>query len=86
MSASSVELLGLLAGFLTTASFIPQVIKILKTRDTSGISLVIYVALTLGLMLWFLYGVRNGQASIMAANGITLVLALVILGMKLGYR
>jgi len=86
MSASSVELLGLLAGFLTTASFIPQVIKILKTRDTSGISLVMYVALTLGLMLWFWYGFRNGQASIMAANGITLALALVILGMKLRYR
>nr|WP_321239464.1 SemiSWEET transporter [uncultured Tolumonas sp.] len=86
MSASSVELLGLLAGFLTTASFIPQVIKILKTRDTSGISLVMYVALTLGLILWFWYGFRNGQASIMAANGITLALALVILGMKLRYR
>jgi Uncharacterized conserved protein len=86
MSASSVELLGLLAGFLTTAPFIPQVIKILKTRDTSGISLVMYVALTLGLMLWFWYGFRNGQASIMAANGITLALALVILGMKLRYR
>nr|WP_321269587.1 SemiSWEET transporter [uncultured Tolumonas sp.] len=86
MSASSVELLGLLAGFLTTASFIPQVIKILKTRDTSGISLVMYVALTFGLMLWFWYGFRNGQASIMAANGITLALALVILGMKLRYR
>ena len=42
--------------------------------------------MTFGLMVLFLYGIRNGQASIMAANGITLVLALVILGMKLGYR
>lgn len=37
-------------------------------------------------MVWFLYGIRNGQASIMAENSITLVLALVILGMKLRYR
>lgn len=45
-----------------------------------------YVALAFGLMLWFWYGFRNGQASIMAANGMTLALALVILGMKLRYR
>ena len=86
MSASSIELLGLIAGCLTTASFIPQVIKIMKTRDTSGISLVMYIALILGLVLWFVYGFRTGQASIMIANGITLALALVILGMKVRYR
>jgi len=86
MSASSIELLGLIAGCLTTASFIPQVIKIMKTRDASGISLVMYIALILGLALWFVYGFRNGQASIMIANGITLALALVILGMKVRYR
>jgi MtN3 and saliva related transmembrane protein len=86
MSASSIEILGLVAGFLTTASFIPQVIKIMKTRDASGISLIMYIALILGLILWCAYGFKNGQASIVAANGITLALALVILGMKLRYR
>lgn len=86
MSASSIELLGMIAGCLTTASFIPQVIKIMKTRDASGISLIMYIALISGLVLWCIYGFRNGQSSIVAANGITLALALVILGMKLRYR
>ncbi len=86
MDASSVELLGLVAGCLTTGSFIPQVFKILKTRDVSGISLVMYVAFTLGVMLWCIYGISNGQIAIVAANGITLALASVILGMKIRYR
>ena len=86
MDASSTELLGLVAGCLTTGSFIPQVIKILKTRDVSIISLVMYVAFTVGVLLWCIYGFINGQASIVAANGITLALASIILGMKIRYR
>jgi MtN3 and saliva related transmembrane protein len=86
MDASSTELLGLVAGVLTTGSFIPQVIKILKTRDVSSISLVMYLAFTFGVLLWCIYGVINGQAAIVASNGITLALASVILGMKIRYR
>nr|WP_321241043.1 SemiSWEET transporter [uncultured Tolumonas sp.] len=86
MDASSTELLGLVAGCLTTGSFIPQVIKILKTRDVSSISLVMYVAFTVGVLLWCVYGLINGQAAIVASNGITLTLASIILGMKIRYR
>ncbi len=86
MDASITEIIGLVAGCLTTGSFIPQVFKILKTRDVSGISLVMYVAFTLGVLLWCIYGFSHGQVSIIAANGITLALASVILGMKIRYR
>ncbi|WP_321407883.1 SemiSWEET transporter [Tolumonas auensis] len=86
MDASLVELLGMTAGCLTTGSFIPQAIKIMRTRDVSGISLLMYIALAVGLMLWLLYGIINGQISIIAANGVTLALVLIILFMKIRYR
>lgn len=86
MDASLTEMIGLVAGCLTTGSFIPQVLKIFKTRDVSGISLVMYVAFTLGVLLWCIYGFSHGQLSIILANGITLALAAVILGMKIRYR
>lgn len=86
MDASLVELLGMTAGCLTTGSFIPQAIKIMRTRDVSGISLLMYIALAVGLMLWLLYGIINEQISIIAANGVTLALVLIILFMKIRYR
>jgi len=86
MDASVTEMIGLVAGCLTTGSFIPQVFKIFKTRDVSGISLVMYIAFTLGVLLWCIYGFSNGQVSLILANGITLALATVILGMKIRYR
>ncbi len=86
MDTSLVELLGMAAGCLTTGSFIPQAIKIMRTRDVSGISLLMYIALAVGLMLWLLYGIINGQISIIAANGVTLALVLIILFMKIRYR
>ena len=58
----------------------------MRTRDVSGISLLMYIALAVGLMLWLLYGIINGQISIIAANGVTLALVLIILFMKIRYR
>ena len=86
MDASVTELLGIIAGCLTTGSFVPQAIKIMKTRDVSGISLLMYIALALGLVLWLVYGWINGQISIIAANGVTLALVLIILVMKIRYH
>lgn len=53
--------------------------------ETSGYP-IMYVAFTLGVLLWCIYGFSHGQISIIASNGITLALASVILGMKLRYR
>jgi MtN3 and saliva related transmembrane protein len=80
------DLLGGIAATITTASFVPQVWQTFKTRDVSGISLGMYTAFTLGVALWFVYGLRLGAWPIFIANGITLALAFAILGMKLRYR
>jgi MtN3 and saliva related transmembrane protein len=80
-----VESVGSLAAVLTTGSFIPQAWLTFRTRDVSGISLSMYSAFTLGVALWLLYGLAKGSWPMILANGITLALALMILGMKLRY-
>jgi MtN3 and saliva related transmembrane protein len=82
----STEIIGLVAGTLTTASFVPQVYQIIKTRDVAGISLFMYIIFTIGVCLWLLYGFMNAQISVIMANGVTLVFAMAILFMKLKYN
>jgi MtN3 and saliva related transmembrane protein len=74
---------GLVAAFCTTASFLPQAIKTIKTKDTSSISLAMYVLFTFGTLMWLIYGVLSDNFPVMLANGITLVLASIILFYKI---
>ncbi len=76
------EWIGSIAAVLTTVSFIPQAIVVLKKRQTAGISLGMYVLFTLGVFLWFVYGVLINRFPVYAANFVTLVLASIILVMK----
>jgi len=77
------ELIGYIAAFLTTLSFLPQVIKTLKTRDTSGISLLMYSMFVLGVALWLIYGILIGNRVIVIANSITFFLSGTVLFVKL---
>ena len=75
--------LGFAAGVLTTISFVPQVLHSWKTRDLSGISLRMYLLFTGGVALWLTYGIALGNWPIAITNGITLVLAGVVLILKI---
>lgn len=77
------DALGYLAATLTTASFVPQALLTLRTRNVSGISLGMYVAFTLGVALWLAYGWQLGEWPIVVANALTLALAATILVTKL---
>lgn len=79
-------LTGLAAAFCTTFSFLPQALKTIRTRDTASISLSMYALFTLGTLLWFIYGIWTSNIPVYAANGITLVLAMIILAYKLRYK
>lgn len=79
----SIEWLGYAAAVLTTLAFVPQAIKTIRSRDTSGISLAMYVVFTVGIGFWFLYGLALGSWPMILANITTFVLALVILVLKL---
>ncbi len=79
-------IIGFIAAILTTFSFIPQVIKVVKTKDTSGISLVMYSMFVVGVLLWAVHGYMIGDLSVLFANLVTFVLACVILSYKIRYK
>lgn len=74
-----VEYIGFLAAFLTTAAFIPQVIKIYKTNKTKNLSLPTFLMFSLGVFCWLLYGIYLNSYPMIIANVITLCLSIYIL-------
>lgn len=82
---SSVIFIGLLAGFCTTLSFLPQVTKTLRTRHTADISLGMFSIFTLGCCLWLLYGIVARDIAIILPNAVTIALSTTILTCKLRY-
>lgn len=74
-----------IAATLTTVAFLPQALHIIRKRDTRAISLSMYVVFALGVATWLLFGVLIWNWPIMVSNTITLVLALIIIGLKLRY-
>ncbi|MDE1886594.1 MAG: SemiSWEET transporter [Gammaproteobacteria bacterium] len=79
------RIIGLTAAALTTLSLLPQVWRSFKTRDTRGISLSMYVAYTVGIALWLVYGLLIHDLVVTLANAVTLFLAAIILMLKLRY-
>ncbi len=86
MTGDEIELIGLVAGGFTTASFLPQVLKTLHEKTTAGISLGMYSAFTFGVFLWLIYGLLLERPAIVIPNFITLVLAGLVLLLKLRDR
>ena len=82
----SIDTIGYIAAVLTTGSFLPQAIHTFQTKDVSGISLTMYGAFTVGIMLWLVYGLMLGAWPMIVANVITLAFAASILTMKLRYK
>jgi MtN3 and saliva related transmembrane protein len=68
-----IDLVGALAATLTTGAFIPQAIKTIRTRDTSGLSLTMYALLLAGVTLWMVYGIIIGSWPLIVSNGLVLV-------------
>ncbi len=86
MDFDAITALGLAAAALTTAAFLPQVIKTWRTRQTRDISLGMFSVLCAGIILWITYGILRDDLPLIIGNGITLVLAGTILVLKLRYK
>jgi len=76
------DTIGYLAAFLTTVSFLPQAVLTIRTRKTDEISLWMYLLFSLGVACWLGYGLVLDNLAIIAANTVTLLLALPILTIK----
>ncbi|GGA28177.1 SemiSWEET transporter [Okeania sp. KiyG1] len=81
-----VTALGLLAGSLTTISFLPQVIKTWRTRSTKDISLEMFAIFCSGVLIWIIYGILVKDVPVIFTNVATLTLASPILWFKLKYK
>jgi MtN3 and saliva related transmembrane protein len=67
--------IGFIAAILTTVSFVPQVLKVWRTRSAKDISLGMYSLFTLGIATWLVYGVLIDSWPVILANLVTLILA-----------
>src|SRR5690242_8624750 len=81
-----VTLIGYAAGTLTTAAFVPQLLRVLRTRSTRDISLLMFLTVCAGQALWTCYGVMLHSMPMILANSLTLALACSILLLKFRYE
>jgi MtN3 and saliva related transmembrane protein len=79
----SATVVGGIAAVLSTVSFVPQATKIIRSRDTSGISTGMYLVTVAGFTLWTAYGAMQTAWPLIASNSICLILSAFILTMKL---
>jgi MtN3 and saliva related transmembrane protein len=77
-----IDVIGMLAGGLTTVSLVPQVLKIWRTRSANDISLGMFALFGFGVLLWLAYGLLIDALPVIVANAVTLVLTLTIVLMK----
>ncbi len=82
----NIETLGLVAGTITSITFLPQVIHIYKTKSVESISLNMLLLLILGVVLWLVYGLITQVPSIIYTNSMVLTMSLIMLYFKLRYK
>jgi MtN3 and saliva related transmembrane protein len=76
---------GVVAGLCSMASFVPQILKMLRERDASGVSLRMYAITIVGFACWTAYGVLSGSWPVTVANAVCLILVSVIFVLRLRF-
>tara|TARA_R110001583_G_scaffold49679_3_gene155479 strand:+ start:1628 stop:1885 length:258 start_codon:yes stop_codon:yes gene_type:complete len=82
----SYEIIGLIAAVLTTSAFVPQVFKVWKSKSTESLSLTMYLAFFVGIVLWLVYGIHLNSLAMILSNTVTGFLALILIILKLKYK
>ena len=85
MQSETVETVGLIAGALTTMAYVPQVLKVWRSRSARDISLGMFLLMNCGIALWLVYGLLIASPGLIAANAITLGLTIAVLIAKLKF-
>ena len=80
---TTINIIGYFAAILSTVGFLPQAIKVLKSRQTRDISLMMYLIITIALLTWSVYGFLTQQWHIVIANSISFCFTLPVLILKL---
>ncbi|WP_059176670.1 SemiSWEET transporter [Thermodesulfovibrio aggregans] len=79
------NIIGIIAGAITTSALIPQALKIYKTKSARDVSLMMFIFLAIGIALWFIYGILIKEIPVILANFISLILIFTIIFMKIRY-
>ncbi|HEY5330860.1 MAG TPA: SemiSWEET transporter [Acidobacteriaceae bacterium] len=85
LSQQNVNLIGYVAAALTTISFLPQLVRVVKLRSARDISLGMFLIFSIGTLFWFVYGLLSHSLPVAIANAITLALSVSILVLKLRF-
>jgi MtN3 and saliva related transmembrane protein len=80
------NLVGIIAGIITTSALLPQAIKIYRTKSARDISLAMFIFLAVGVTLWLIYGILIKEIPVIVANFFSLLLIMAIIAMKIRYR
>jgi MtN3 and saliva related transmembrane protein len=86
MAGWNAEILGVVAATLTTGGLIPQTLKVWRTKSAGDLSLIMYLMIWVGIVLWVIYGFAIASVAVIYANVISLALVSLILYFKLRYR
>ena len=86
MTIDIINLVGFFAAFGTTIAFLPQAIKVYKSKSTKDISLLMFFIFTTGVFSWLFYGILISDLPIIFANSVTLLLSIFILIYKIKYK
>ena len=81
-----IKYIGFFAAFCTTIAFLPQAIKVYKTKSTKDISLYMFIIFTLGVLSWLIYGIVLNDFPLILAYAVTLILSFFILIYKIKYK
>ena len=78
--------LGLLAGTMTTLAYLPQLVRVWRSKSAEDISWAMLIILCTGIVMWLVYGTYVHDVPLIAANMLTLVFTSIILALKVRYR
>lgn len=82
----ALDLIGSVAAVCTTVSFVPQLVRVWRRKSAADISLSMFLLFSFGVACWLVFGICLGSVPVIAANAVTLALALAILALKIKYR
>jgi MtN3 and saliva related transmembrane protein len=81
-----IKILGLLAGTITSITFVPQVVHIWKTKSAKDISIIMLSLLIIGVSLWLTYGIIMKDVAIIYTNSMVLLMSLLMLYFKFRFK
>lgn len=80
---AAIHWVGAAGAVLTTICWLPQAVRVVRTRDTRAISLATNLIFATGILLWLIYGIALGNWPLIVANAVSMLFTLVIIAMKL---